>query len=185
MPVFCYNRYCISIQEVNSVYMCDWQCGSASFCMCSSLSWSDVLKWDIFQVTLSTEVPVLSECQYDNSSQEHSVTFIPIALCCAKVIHMLIKKHTDIYTPKSRTMCHSLFDQSYHIAWLSRFSCVRCHFCSWMWTWQLGVNHPNIGSKDKLWRGSEKGHGRGSCRPYVAWGIASLQLYSCQLIYRI
>lgn len=127
--------------------------------MCLSVHvvvWVVVMCWSVTcsRLYASTEAPVLSECQYDSSPHKHLQALILIALCLLHASLTHICTHT-----KKRDMCHSLFDRSYHIARLSRFNCVDCHLSRWSWTWQLGVNHPDIGSRDKPWRGSKRGHG--------------------------
>lgn len=78
-----------------TVCMCMWV---HLLCACSSLSCSDVLKSDIFQVVLSTEVPVLSECQYDSSSHTHR-------LPCTLFASFL--SDTYAHTQKTQTCTHT------------------------------------------------------------------------------
>lgn len=108
----------VNIQEVT--HGCEN--ADTSLDMCSSLS---RLKSDMFQVVLSAEVPVLSECQYDSSS--HTVTgfhcsctlFTTFSLTHSVYAHE--KKHTDTYT-HTKMLCfiiHIICLDSVHLCPLS------------------------------------------------------------------
>lgn len=55
---------------------------------------------------------------------------------------------------------------------LSLWSSVCCCFSRWGWTWQLGLNHPGVGSRDTLWRGLERRFGCESSRPNIACKVS-------------
>ena len=167
------------------VCVCVCVCVPACVCVCDnvegSLSWHAVVWVAVmcWSVTCSRSHCLLRflSCQSASMTAVHAKTHrllsSLLSVCFISLWHILYTHthartracthtHTHTHTEntwKTRTVFHSLFDQSYHIAQLSRFSCVHCHFKGWSWTWQLGVNHPDIGSTDEPWKGSKRGHG--------------------------
>lgn len=87
------------VEAFNRWTMCVFENVDTSLSTCSRLSCSDVLKGDIFQAVLSTEVPVLSECRYDSSSHVHSQDFYPHCTLFASFLsdtHTHKNTHADV-----------------------------------------------------------------------------------------
>lgn len=121
--------------------------------------WVALMCWSVTYSRLYCLLRFLScHCQYDGISHKHSQTFYSHCTLFASFLSDRYARTDQHMHQNDGTLCHFLFDQSYRLAQLSQFSCVHCHLSWWSWTWQLGVNHPDIGSRDKPQRGSEIGH---------------------------